>query len=115
SFPTTAIAACAELAARGNGHVPEVACLAFADSAAAIDVASQHQADSDAGSNADDDEIISYAAVAYTQAPATFVDRCRRGIGFYYDRDVVAEPLGIVMAQEVGDCKISPSQMGRVD
>ena len=104
SFPTTAIAARAELAARSNGHVPEVASLAFANTAAAIDVASQNEADSDAGSDADHHEIVSHAAVPNPQAPAAFVYRGRRGIGFYDDRDAVAEPLSIVMAQEVGDC-----------
>jgi hypothetical protein len=53
--------------------MPEVASLPFANSAAAIDLASQHQADSDTGSDTDHNEIASHAAVSNAQASATFV------------------------------------------
>jgi hypothetical protein len=61
-----------------------------------IDLASQHQADSNAGSDADDNEIASHAAIPHTQPPATFIHSCSRGIGFYDDGNAVAHPLSIM-------------------
>jgi hypothetical protein len=93
--------------------MPEVASLAFASTAATIDLASQHQADSDAGSHADDYEISSHPAAPNAQAAASFVHSRSGGVGFDDDRNAVAH-LRVVKAQEVCDREISPSQMRRM-
>jgi hypothetical protein len=83
--------------------------------AAAIDIASKHQSDSDTRSHSDDDKIARHASVPNTQAPATFVHGRRRGVGFHDNWNAVAQPLSVVKAQQVSDCEITPSEMGCVE
>ena len=114
ALPAAAITARAEFPACGDSHVAEVASQPLGV-AAAVYLASKDQSDSDACSNANDNEIASRSAGSNTQAAAAFVHGCSRGVGFDDDWNAVADPLRVLKAKEVGDCKVSPSQMRRVE